>query len=95
MGKFGLSDPKPREPQKLMYIGLRSSTGSVALHCKGLSIYYVMRDGGGSSRFITILHRGGSPQFITILHRGGLESLLQYYSFERKMEGYIPFSALN
>ena len=33
---------------------------------------------------------------ITILHRGGgLESLLQYYSFERKMEGYIPFSALN
>ena len=46
---------------------------------------------GGSSRFITILHRGGSPQFITILHRGGLESLLQYYSFEWKMEGYIPF----
>ena len=38
---------------------------------------------------------GGSPQFITILHRVGLESLLQYYSFERKMEGYNPFSALN
>ena len=36
---------------------------------KGLSIYYVIRE--GSSRFITILHRGGSPQFITILHRGG------------------------
>ena len=37
----------------------------------------------------------GSPQFITILHGVGLESLLQYYSFERKMEGYNPFSALN
>ena len=46
---------------------------------KGLSIYYVIQNGGGSSRFITILHRGG------------LESLLQYYSFEWKMEGYIPF----
>ena len=33
----------------------------------------------------------GSSRFITILHRGGLESLLQYYSFEWKMEGYIPF----
>ena len=51
--------------------------------------------GRGSSRFITILHRGGSPQFITILHRGGCQNLLQYYSFERKMEGYNPFSALN
>ena len=51
--------------------------------------------GEGSSRFITILHRGGSPQFITILHRGGLESLLQHYSFARKIEGYNPFSALN
>ena len=51
--------------------------------------------GRGSSRFITILHRGGSPQFITILHRGGLQNLLQYYSFERKMEGYNTFSALN
>ena len=38
---------------------------------------------------------GGSSRFITILHRGGLESLLHYYSFERKMEGYNPFSALN
>ena len=38
---------------------------------------------------------GGSPQFITILQRGGLQNLLQYYSFERKMEGYYPFSALN
>ena len=36
----------------------------------------------------TILHRGGSPQFLQF-------SLLQYYSFERKMEGYNPFSALN
>ena len=51
--------------------------------------------GRGSSRFITILHRGGSPQFITILQRGGLQNLLQYYSFERKMEGCNPFSALN
>ena len=51
--------------------------------------------GRGSFRFITILHRGGSPQFITILHRGGRQNLLQYYSFERKMEGYNPFSALN
>ena len=51
--------------------------------------------GRGSSRFITILHRGGSPQFITILHRGGRQNLLQYYSFEKKMEGYNPFSALN
>ena len=37
----------------------------------------------------------GSPQFITILQRGGLQNLLQHYSFERKMEGYNPFSALN
>ena len=37
----------------------------------------------------------GSPQFITILYRGGLQNLLQYYSFERKIEGYNPFSALN
>ena len=38
---------------------------------------------------------GGTSQFITILHRGGLESLLKYYSFARKMEGYNPFSAVN
>ena len=55
---------------------------------KGLSIYYVIRDGGeGSSRFITILHRGGSPQFITILHRGGSSkfiSILQIWlEYER------------
>ena len=37
----------------------------------------------------------GSSRFITILHRGGRQNLLQYYSFERKMEGYNPFSALN
>ena len=30
-----------------------------------------------------------------IFRLGGLQNLLQYYSFERKMEGYIPFSALN
>ena len=51
--------------------------------------------GRGSSPFITILHRGGSPQFITILHRGGPESLLQYYSFKRKMEGLNLFSVLD
>ena len=32
---------------------------------------------------------------IIILQRGGLQNLLQYYSFERKMEGCNPFSALN
>ena len=52
--------------------------------------YYVITK-EGLSKFITILHGGGSSRFITILHRGGLESLLQYYSFEWKMEGYIPF----
>ena len=62
---------------------------------KGLSIYYVIRDGGGSSRFITILHRGGLPNLLQYHMGEGLESLLQYYSFERKMEGYNPFSALN
>ena len=36
------------------------------LKSKGLSIYYVIRNG-----------EGGSSRFITILHRGGLESLLQ------------------
>ena len=59
---------------------------------KGLSIYYVIQDGGGgSSRFISILQRGGSPQYITILHWGVLKSLFQYYSFERKMECFNPF----
>ena len=40
--------------------------------------------------------RGGphNPSLIDDL-TGGLESLLQYYSFERKMEGYNPFSALD
>ena len=52
-----------------------------------LSIYYVIRDGGGSSRFITILHRGGLPNFLQYYIGVDLESLLQYYSFERKMEG--------
>ena len=39
-----------------------------------LGAVHILRNtkwGGGSSRFITILHRGGSPEFITILHRGG------------------------
>ena len=51
--------------------------------------------GGGLPDLLQYYIGGGSPQFITILHRGGLESLLQYYSFERKMEGYNPFSALD
>ena len=62
---------------------------------KGLPIYYRIRDGGGGSRFITILHRGGLPNLFQYYMRGGLQSLLQYHSFERKMEGYNPFSALN
>ena len=37
----------------------------------------------------------GPAQNIAILHRGGCQNLLQHYSFERKMEGYNPFSALN
>ena len=60
----------------------------------------------GAAQIITILHRGvikiyynitwgGSSQFITIYIGGDRVSLLQYYSFERKMEGYNPFSALN
>ena len=61
----------------------------------GLSIYYVLRDGGGSSRFITILHGGGLPNLLQYYIERGLERLLQYYSFERKMEGYNPFSALD
>ena len=31
----------------------------------------------------------------TQMRKNVLESLLQYYSFERKVEGYNPFSALN
>ena len=50
--------------------------------------------GEGSSRFITILHREGHTNLLQY-YMGGLESLLHYYSFERKMEGYNPFSALN
>ena len=40
--------------------------------------------------------RGGphNPSLIDDL-TGGLESLLQYYSFERKMEGYNPFILVN
>ena len=65
-------------------------------HDKGLFIYYVITDGGGgSSRFITILHRGGLPNLLQYYIGRGLERLLQYYSFERKMEGYNPFSALD
>ena len=61
-----------------------------------MSIYYVIRDGGaGVFPIYYNITWEGSPQFITILHRGGRQNLLQYYSFERKMEGYNPFSALN
>jgi len=39
-----------------------------------LGAIHILRNrgqGGGSPRFITILHRGGSDRFITVLHRGG------------------------
>ena len=67
----------------------------LAYPIKGLSIYYVIWDGGGLSNLFQYHIGGGSPQFITILHRGCLESLLQYYSFEKNMEGYNPSPALN
>ena len=84
-----------RNPDNICFVKIpviRVKLKATVVTGKWLSIYYVIRD-GGSSRFITILHRGGSPQFITILHGGGRQNLLQYYSFERKMEGYNPFSA--
>ena len=60
-----------------------------------LGAVHILRNTGWGGRGLPDLLQyyigGGSPQFITILHRGGLESLLQYYSFEWKMEGYIPF----
>ena len=51
--------------------------------CKGLFIYYVISDGGW-----------GLPDLLQYYIGVGIESLLQYYSFGRKMEGYNPFSAL-
>ena len=62
---------------------------------------------GGSSQIIKILLGGVSEIHYNITWGGclpnllqyyigvGIESLLQYYSFGRKMEGYNPFSALN
>ena len=38
---------------------------------------------------------GGLPDLLQYYIGGSLESLLQYFSFEMKMEGYSPFSALN
>ena len=38
---------------------------------------------------------GGLPDLLQYYIGRGLERLLQYYSFERKMEGYNPFSALD
>ena len=39
-------------------------------------------------------NHGGLPDLLQYYIGVGLESLLQYYSFVRKMEGYNPFSAL-
>ena len=61
---------------------------------KGLSIYYVIRNGGGLPDLLQYYIGGGLPNLLQYYIGGGLESLLQYYSFERKMEGYNPFSAL-
>ena len=38
---------------------------------------------------------GGLPDLLQYYIGVGIESLLQYYSFVRKMEGYNPFPALN
>ena len=69
----------------------------IAPYCSILGAVHILRntEWGGSSRFITILHKGGSPQFITILHRGILQSWLQNYIFGRNMEGLRPFSVLH
>ena len=50
---------------------------------KGLFIYYIISDGGGL------------PDLLQYYIGGDLESLLRYYSFERKVVGNNPFSALN
>ena len=62
---------------------------------KGLSIYYVIRNGGGGLPDLLQYYIGGGlPNLLQYYIGVGLESLLQYYSFVRKMEGYNPFSAL-
>ena len=67
----------------------------VTFFSKGLSIYYVIRNGGGGLPDLLQYYIGGGvPNLLQYYIGGGLESLLQCYSFERKMEGYIPFSAL-
>ena len=66
------------------------------VHKNILGAVHILRNTGwGGLPDLLQYYMGGSPQFITILHRGGLESLLQFYSFERKMQGYNPFPALN
>ena len=63
---------------------------------KGLSIHYVIRDGGGGLPDLLQYYIGvGLPNLLQYYIGRGLERLLQYYSFERKMEGYNPFSALD
>ena len=42
-----------------------------------------------------IYRGGGLPNLLQYYIGMGLKSLLQYCGFERKMEGYNPFSALN
>ena len=53
-----------------------------------------MGRGGGLTDLLQYYIGGVSPIYYNITE-GSLESFLQYYSFERKMEGYNPFSALN
>ena len=49
-----------------------------------LGAVHILRNlgwGGGSSRFITILHRGGLPNLLQFYLGGGFYIQLQYYSF--------------
>ena len=69
----------------------------MVIMCKGLSIYYVIRNGRGGLpdllQYYRVSFLTGAPlKVLSVrLHRGGLESLLQYYNFEREMGGYNPF----
>ena len=63
-----------------------------------LGAVHILRNtgwGGGLPDLLQYYIGGVSPIYYNITYRGPLESLLQYYSFERKMEGFNPFSALN
>ena len=75
----------------------KTFTSPVSNICQGLSIYYVIRDEGAGvfPIYYNITQGGVSSIYYNITEGGGLQNLLQYYSFERKMEGYNPFSALN